>query len=106
MNKHKVMLDMAKDRIIFVPGRFEHDGAQIANLPPKLQQSESQFDDILHAAASSTFLIKQIEVAALAVVTTPSTSVAPVIPPFKIKKKKPKWNTEIAKLPQSRKTGS
>ena len=27
MNKHKVMLDMANDRIIFIPGRCDHKGA-------------------------------------------------------------------------------
>ena len=27
MNKHKVLLDMADDRIIFLPGRCDHIGA-------------------------------------------------------------------------------
>ena len=38
MNKHKVLLDMADDRIVFVPGRCDHTGAPTPK-PPKLPTS-------------------------------------------------------------------
>ena len=30
MNKHKVMLDMMKDEILFVPGRYSHQGDKVS----------------------------------------------------------------------------
>lgn len=40
MNKHKVLLDMADDRIVFVPGRCDHQGAP----PPKRPASSMKVE--------------------------------------------------------------
>ena len=47
MNKHKVVLDMMKDKVLFVPGRCNHDGdmasaeADLSFLPPPIPKTTS-----------------------------------------------------------------
>ena len=99
MNKHKIMLDIEKDQIIFISDFCDHDGASLATTSSKSQMSNSQHDNKPHAAESSAFPIKQIEVAVLAAATTLPTLARVVPPTFKVKKKKkPKSHTGAAKL--------
>lgn len=99
MNKHKILLDMAENQIIFVPGRCDYDRAPIATLFLKPQTLKSQSDDKIHTAAFYTFFIKQINVAALAAAILPLTPALAAPPSFKVKNKnKPKLNTGKTKL--------
>lgn len=45
MNKHGVLLDMLRDKLLFVPGRCEHDGNAVILTPDRVNKRGASVGD-------------------------------------------------------------